>query len=138
MWWTQNHYIETLIPKITNSIEISMEGLVSPTDQQTLVTSFLEVAQGQTAATARQFLQVCFTVKKHFFILLISYLCKIVIFNLWVLCYCWFLDYCCVKIYVMCFNRLQVGNLRKLFSCFWLEVKLGRCQCRRQRLSLRL
>lgn len=31
--------------------------MVSPTDQQTLVTSFLEVAQGQTAATARQFLQ---------------------------------------------------------------------------------
>ncbi|CAJ2636135.1 unnamed protein product [Trifolium pratense] len=34
-----------------------MEGMLSPTDQQTLVSSFLEVAQGQTAATARQFLQ---------------------------------------------------------------------------------
>jgi hypothetical protein len=38
-----------------------MEGMLSPTDQQTLVSSFLEVAQGQTAATARQFLQVHFT-----------------------------------------------------------------------------
>jgi len=44
-----------------------MEGMVSPTDQQTLVTSFLEVAQGQTAATARQFLQVWLTVKKSLF-----------------------------------------------------------------------
>ncbi|CAK8562059.1 unnamed protein product [Lathyrus sativus] len=34
-----------------------MEGMVSAIDQQALVSSFLEVAQGQTTATARQFLQ---------------------------------------------------------------------------------
>ncbi|XP_038701358.1 plant UBX domain-containing protein 7-like isoform X2 [Tripterygium wilfordii] len=34
-----------------------MEGLLSATDQQTLVSSFLEIAVGQTADTARQFLQ---------------------------------------------------------------------------------
>lgn len=54
--------------------------MVSPTDQQTLVTSFLEVAQGQTAATARQFLQVCFIIKKQFFILLNQLSIKIVTF----------------------------------------------------------
>ncbi|KAK7250695.1 hypothetical protein RIF29_33289 [Crotalaria pallida] len=34
-----------------------MEGMLSPSDQQSMVSSFLEVAQGQTADTARQFLQ---------------------------------------------------------------------------------
>ncbi|KAF5750044.1 UBX domain-containing 7 [Tripterygium wilfordii] len=34
-----------------------MEGLLSDSDQQTLVSSFLEIAVGQTADTARQFLQ---------------------------------------------------------------------------------
>jgi hypothetical protein len=48
--------LETLIPK-SQTQSNSMEGMLSPTDQQTLVSSFLEVAQGQTAATARQFLQ---------------------------------------------------------------------------------
>lgn len=32
-------------------------GVISPTDQQTLVSSFLDIAVGQTADTARQFLQ---------------------------------------------------------------------------------
>jgi hypothetical protein len=52
--------LETLIPK-SQTQSNSMEGMLSPTDQQTLVSSFLEVAQGQTAATARQFLQVHIT-----------------------------------------------------------------------------
>ncbi|KAK7262138.1 hypothetical protein RJT34_29699 [Clitoria ternatea] len=34
-----------------------MEGVLSANEQQSMVTSFLEVAQGQTAETARQFLQ---------------------------------------------------------------------------------
>ncbi|KAL2541326.1 Plant UBX domain-containing protein 7 [Abeliophyllum distichum] len=34
-----------------------MEGVLSTTDQQTMVSSFLEIAVGQTADTARQFLQ---------------------------------------------------------------------------------
>ncbi|KAL2334168.1 hypothetical protein Fmac_015381 [Flemingia macrophylla] len=34
-----------------------MEGVLSPSEQQSMVSSFLEVAQGQTAETARQFLQ---------------------------------------------------------------------------------
>ncbi|XP_028752586.1 plant UBX domain-containing protein 7 isoform X1 [Neltuma alba] len=34
-----------------------MEGVLSPNDQQIMVSSFLEVAEGQTAETARQFLQ---------------------------------------------------------------------------------
>lgn len=34
-----------------------MEGVISANDQQSLVSSFLEVAQGQTSDTARQFLQ---------------------------------------------------------------------------------
>uniref|UniRef100_A0A7N0U0L4 UBX domain-containing protein n=1 Tax=Kalanchoe fedtschenkoi TaxID=63787 RepID=A0A7N0U0L4_KALFE len=34
-----------------------MEGVISPTDQQAVVFSFLEIAEGQTAETARQFLQ---------------------------------------------------------------------------------
>ena len=33
-------------------------GVLSATDQQTMVSSFLEIAVGQTADTARQFLQV--------------------------------------------------------------------------------
>jgi len=36
-----------------------MEGMLSSGDQQRLVSSFLEIAVGQTAETARQFLQVC-------------------------------------------------------------------------------
>ncbi|KAK4400161.1 Plant UBX domain-containing protein 7 [Sesamum angolense] len=36
---------------------MSMEGVLSPTDQQKLVSSFLEIAVGETADTARQFLQ---------------------------------------------------------------------------------
>lgn len=44
-----------------------MEGMVSAIDQQALVSSFLEVAQGQTAATARQFLQVRLTSLSLFF-----------------------------------------------------------------------
>ncbi|KAL0409082.1 UNVERIFIED_CONTAM: Plant UBX domain-containing protein 7 [Sesamum radiatum] len=36
---------------------MSMEGVLSPTDQQKLVSSFLEIAVGETAETARQFLQ---------------------------------------------------------------------------------
>lgn len=35
-----------------------MEGILSATDQQSMVSSFLEIAVGQTAETARQFLQV--------------------------------------------------------------------------------
>jgi len=35
-----------------------MEGMLSANEQQSMVSSFLEVAQGQTAETARQFLQV--------------------------------------------------------------------------------
>lgn len=35
-----------------------MDGVISANDQQGLVTSFLEIAVGQTADTARQFLQV--------------------------------------------------------------------------------
>ena len=35
-----------------------MEDILSPTDKQTMVSSFLEIAVGQTADTARQFLQV--------------------------------------------------------------------------------
>lgn len=35
-----------------------MEELQSPIDKQTMVSSFLEIAVGQTADTARQFLQV--------------------------------------------------------------------------------
>lgn len=35
-----------------------MEGDLSTTDQQSMVSSFLEIAVGQTADTARQFLQV--------------------------------------------------------------------------------
>lgn len=38
-----------------------MESAISASDQQDLVTSFLEIAAGQTADTARQFLQVRFT-----------------------------------------------------------------------------
>ncbi|XAR48018.1 hypothetical protein NMG60_11030702 [Bertholletia excelsa] len=34
-----------------------MEGVLSPTDKQSMVSSFLEIAVGQTADTARQFLQ---------------------------------------------------------------------------------
>ncbi|TKY58512.1 Plant UBX domain-containing protein 7 [Spatholobus suberectus] len=34
-----------------------MEGVLSPNEQQSMISSFLEVAQGQTAETARQFLQ---------------------------------------------------------------------------------
>ncbi|KAK4264082.1 hypothetical protein QN277_029419 [Acacia crassicarpa] len=34
-----------------------MEGVLSPSDQQIMVSSFLEIAEGQTAETARQFLQ---------------------------------------------------------------------------------
>ncbi|KAK9749795.1 hypothetical protein RND81_02G150900 [Saponaria officinalis] len=34
-----------------------MEGILSPNDQQSMVSSFLEIAVGQTADTARQFLQ---------------------------------------------------------------------------------
>ncbi|KAI5678273.1 hypothetical protein M9H77_09223 [Catharanthus roseus] len=34
-----------------------MDGVISPADQQSLVSSFLEIAVGQTADTARQFLQ---------------------------------------------------------------------------------
>lgn len=41
--------------------------MVSAIDQQALVSSFLEVAQGQTAATARQFLQVRLTSLSLFF-----------------------------------------------------------------------
>ncbi|KAI3453237.1 hypothetical protein Pfo_009900 [Paulownia fortunei] len=36
---------------------MSMEGVLSSTDQQNMVSSFLEIAVGQTADTARQFLQ---------------------------------------------------------------------------------
>lgn len=35
-----------------------MDGVMSASDQQMLVSSFLEIAVGQTADTARQFLQV--------------------------------------------------------------------------------
>lgn len=35
-----------------------MEGMLSSSDQQRLVSSFLEIAVGQTAETARQFLEV--------------------------------------------------------------------------------
>lgn len=35
-----------------------MEGVLSATDKQSMVSSFLEIAVGQTAETARQFLQV--------------------------------------------------------------------------------
>lgn len=38
--------------------EISMEGVLSATEQLSMVASFLEIAAGQTADTARQFLQV--------------------------------------------------------------------------------
>lgn len=37
--------------------EISMEGVLSASEQQNMVASFLEIAAGQTADTARQFLQ---------------------------------------------------------------------------------
>lgn len=36
-----------------------MEEVLSATDKQSMVTSFLEIAVGQSADTARQFLQVC-------------------------------------------------------------------------------
>ena len=35
-----------------------MEGVLSSTDKQSMVSSFLEIAVGQTADTAKQFLQV--------------------------------------------------------------------------------
>jgi hypothetical protein len=35
-----------------------MEGVLSATDKQSMVSSFLEIAVGQTADTATQFLQV--------------------------------------------------------------------------------
>lgn len=38
--------------------EKAMEGILSATDKQSMVSSFLEIAVGQTADTARQFLQV--------------------------------------------------------------------------------
>jgi hypothetical protein len=37
---------------------MSMEGMLSANDEQSMVSSFLEIAVGQTAETARQFLQV--------------------------------------------------------------------------------
>ena len=36
----------------------AMEGVLSSTDKQSMVSSFLEIAVGQTADTAKQFLQV--------------------------------------------------------------------------------
>ncbi len=44
------------IPK--NLREKAMEGVLSATDKQSMVSSFLEIAVGQTADTATQFLQV--------------------------------------------------------------------------------
>lgn len=37
-----------------------MEGMLSASDKQSMVSSFLEIAVGQTAETAMQFLQVTF------------------------------------------------------------------------------
>ena len=38
-----------------------MEGMLSASDKQSMVSSFLEIAVGQTAETAMQFLQVPFS-----------------------------------------------------------------------------
>ena len=45
-----------------------MEGVLSSTDKQSMVSSFLEIAVGQTADTAKQFLQVMIFFLKFFFI----------------------------------------------------------------------
>lgn len=112
-----------------------MERVLSTTDKQSMVSSFLEIAVGQTADTARQFLQVSFTAKFLQLIALISFLFTFcfsvmlkaeylgdlavyynkVVYNVWKLNF----RFCSE-------NRPQVGNSRKQFSFFMWVMKEGR------------
>ena len=53
-----------------------MEGVLSSTDKQSMVSSFLEIAVGQTADTAKQFLQVMIYI---FFLIFFLYLISLII-----------------------------------------------------------